>query len=73
MAAGGDRFLPPNDEAYAMQLKPLFIAMGQAGEDGGDVLSQAMGIAINELGGIDEFTGETWWHDDLSDLGRQYS
>jgi hypothetical protein len=59
---------------YTSKLTPLFIEMGKAGEDGGDVLSQAMGPAVDELGGLAEFAGDsTYWYHDLINIGRQYS
>jgi hypothetical protein len=58
---------------YIQRLAPLFTQMGQAGEDGGDVLSQAMGPAVDALGGLAEFAGDSDWRHDLINLGRQYS
>lgn len=58
---------------FIQRLAPLFVQMGQAGEDGGDVLSQAMGPAVDELGGLAEFAGESDWFHDLVNIGRQYS
>lgn len=55
------------------ELSSLFVAMGEAGEDGGDVLSQAMGKAVDELGGLDKFAISSRWHHDLIGMGRQYS
>ena len=61
------------DTTYVGRLAPLFVEMGKAGEDGGDVLSQAMGPAVDELGGLAEFAGESEWFHDLVNIGRQYS
>jgi|SRR5579871_337489 hypothetical protein len=58
---------------YIERLTPLFVEMGKAGEDGGDVLSQAMGPAVDELGGLAEFAGHSYWFHDLVNIGRQYS
>ena len=54
-------------------LSSLFVAMGEAGEDGGDVLSRAMSKAVDTLGGLDEFAGTSRWYDDVTNMGRQYS
>jgi hypothetical protein len=54
-------------------LTPLFVEMGKAREDGGDVLSQAMSQAVDDLGGLDQFSGGSQWHWDLVNMGRQYS
>ena len=58
---------------YIKRLTPFFVQMGEAGEDGGDVLSQAMGPAVDELGGLAEFAGDSHWFHDLVNIGRQYS
>lgn len=58
---------------YVERLTPLFIQMGKAGEDGGDVLSQAMGPTVDELGGLAQFAGDSNWFHDLVNIGRQYS
>jgi hypothetical protein len=58
---------------YIKRLTPLFIQMGEAGEDGGDVLSQAMGPAVDTLGGLSEFAGDSNWRHELINIGRQYS
>lgn len=58
---------------YINRLTPLLVQMGKAGEDGGDVLSQAMGPAVDALGGLAEFAGESSWRSDLINIGRQYS
>lgn len=55
------------------QLAELFIEMGRAREDGGDVLSQAISAAVDEMGGLDAFAGGGMWYEDLTNLGRQYS
>lgn len=56
------------------RLAKLFEQMGKAGEDGGDILSQAMGEAVNTLGGLDQFAGGSWdWQWDMRNLGCQYS
>lgn len=60
-------------QKHVKALAPLFVAMGQAKEDGGDVLSQAMGKAVNELGGLDVFAGTSQWYWDLVNIGCQYS
>lgn len=59
--------------SYTQKLSPLFVAMAEAKEDGGDVLSQAMGEAVNELGGLDQFAGGSDWYWDLVNIGCQYS
>ncbi len=58
---------------YVQRLSPLFVEMGKAGEDGGDVLSQAMGPAVDALGGLAAFAGESAWFHDVVNIGRQYS
>lgn len=58
---------------YTQRLSPLFMAMAEAKEDGGDVLSQAMGKAVNALGGLDQFAGGSDWYWDLVNIGCQYS
>jgi hypothetical protein len=60
-------------EPYAGQLVPLFVEMGKARVDGGDELSLAMGKAVNDLGGVKQFVGDSLWRDELSGLGRQHS
>ena len=60
-------------EPYTDRLAPLFVAMGQAKADGGDLLSLAMGHAVDQLGGLDQFAGGSDWYWDLTNLGRQYS
>lgn len=54
-------------------LSQFFIAMGETKRDGGDVLSQAMSQAVDDLGGLDQFSGGSQWHWDLVNMGRQYS
>ena len=54
-------------------LASLFVQMGQATEDGGDILSQAMGQAVDQLGGLAQFAGDNRWFHDLVNIGRQYS
>lgn len=58
---------------YVKRLVPLFVELGGPGVDGGDVLSAAMSEAVDALGGLDEFGGQSEWYDDLTNLGRQYS
>jgi hypothetical protein len=58
---------------YTRKLTPLLVEMGRRGEDGGDVLSQAMGPAVDTLGGLGEFAGDSYWFHDLVNIGRQYS
>lgn len=55
------------------QLASLFIEMGNAREDGGDVLSQAISEAVDEMGGLDAFAGGCMWYEDLVNMGKQYS
>ncbi len=71
MASTGD-YSAGNPE-HITALSSLFVEMGQAKEDGGDVLSQAMGKAVNELGGLDVFAGVSQWYWDLVNIGCQYS
>jgi hypothetical protein len=47
--------------------------MGDARADGGDELSQAMGKAVDTLGGLDAFAGTSDWYHDLTNIGCQYS
>lgn len=60
-------------QQYIEQLLPLFVAMGEAKEDGGDILSLAMSQAVDTLGGLDAFAGQSRWYHDLTNIGRQYS
>jgi hypothetical protein len=70
MANAGGR----TDNSKRVQaLSALFVEMGQAGKDGGDVLSQAMSEAVDALGGLKSFAGESGWYNDLTNMGRQYS
>lgn len=55
------------------ELTPLFVAMGEAGVDGGDEVSQAMSQAVDTLGGLDAFAGTSQWYHDLINIGCQYS
>ncbi|SRR5713101_5361452 len=55
------------------KLSSLFVQMAEAKADGGDVLSQAMGKAVNELGGLNQFAGTSRWYWDLINIGCQYS
>jgi hypothetical protein len=61
------------NQTRTRRLAALFVQMGKAGEDGGDVLSQAMGQAVNTLGGLAEFGADSCWRADLMNIGRQYS
>jgi hypothetical protein len=54
-------------------LSALFVEMGEANEDGGDVVSQAMSQAVDTLGSLNEFAEFSEWYWDLTNLGRQYS
>jgi hypothetical protein len=56
-----------------IELTSLFVAMGDAGVDGGDELSRAMSEAVDELGGLDAFAGTSQWYHDLINIGCQYS
>ncbi len=56
-----------------IELTSLFIAMGDAGVDGGDELSRAMSEAVDTLGGLDAFAGMSQWYHDLINIGCQYS
>lgn len=68
-SAGGD-----GNPTRIKALTSLFVAMGKAKEDGGDVLSQAMSQAVDRLGGLDQFAGASYsWYWDLTNIGRQYS
>jgi hypothetical protein len=55
------------------KLSSLFVQMAEAKADGGDVLSQAMGKAVNEIGGVKQFAGMSRWYWDLINIGCQYS
>lgn len=70
MAWAGGRV---DDKKRMEELSTLFVEMAAAFEDGGDVLSQAMGQAVDELGGLREFAGMSRWYHDLVNIGRQYS
>lgn len=61
------------NEESVQKLSPLFVEMGRAREDGGDILSQAMSQAVDTLGGLEEFAGGSRWYWDLTNMGRQYS
>lgn len=67
--AGGSGSNP----ARVHELSRLFVKMGEAGEDGGDLLSLAMGKAVDQLGGLNQFAGMSRWYWDLTNMGRQYS
>jgi hypothetical protein len=54
-------------------LSVLFVKMGEEGANGGDILSQAMSKAVDELGGLKEFAGMSRWYWDLVNIGCQYS
>jgi hypothetical protein len=54
-------------------LSVLFVKMGEANANGGDILSQAMSKAVDELGGLKEFAGMSRWYWDLVNIGCQYS
>lgn len=71
MASAGDYSSANPEHSKALSL--LFVKMGEAKEDGGDILSQAMGKAVNELGGLDQFAGGGQWYWDLVNIGCQYS
>ena len=61
MAFAGERIIPSaRSENYVNKLAPLLVAMGKEQADGGDILSQAMGQAVNELGGLDHFLAGSW-------------
>lgn len=48
------------------RLAELFEAMGQAKDDGGQVLSDALGYAARELGGLEALAASSgWWAHDL--------
>jgi hypothetical protein len=61
------------NQEHANALSALFVEMGEAKADGGDVLSQAMGEAVDVLGGLDAFAGTSRWYHDLINIGCQYS
>jgi hypothetical protein len=61
------------NEEWKNELALLFVAMGEAGVDGGDELSQAMSAAVDTLGGLDAFAGMSQWYHDLINIGCQYS
>lgn len=54
-------------------LSALFVKMGEANANGGDIVSQAMSKAVDELGGLKEFAGMSRWYWDLVNIGCQYS
>jgi hypothetical protein len=54
-------------------LAQLFLIMGQPGVDGGDLLSFAMGEAVNELGSLKKFAELSRWYYDLTNIGKQYA
>lgn len=55
------------------RLAELLRAMGEAKDDGGDVVSQAMGRAATELGSMAEFVGHSRWEEQLRNIGGQYA
>lgn len=55
------------------RLAHLFAEIGEEQADGGDIISQAMGQAVDALGGLDQFAGESEWYEDLRNIGVQYS
>lgn len=52
-------------------LAPLLVKLADG--DGGDLLSQAMGKAVDQLGGLETFAGSSQWYWDLKNIGSQYS
>jgi len=61
------------NQEYVEALSIILALMGDARADGGDELSQAMGKAVDTLGGLDAFAGTSDWYHDLINIGCQYS
>jgi hypothetical protein len=72
MAASGG-WAPNTNTKRVEALSALFVEMGQANENGGDVVSLAMSFAVEALGGLTQFAGESAWRHNLTNMGRQYS
>lgn len=70
MAHAGGRI---ENAEHVKRLSVLFVQMGKAHANGGDILSQAMSKAVDELGGLKEFGGTSQWYWDLVNIGCQYS
>lgn len=72
MAAIGGSVTDSN-KTYVERLAPLFVEMGQAAEDGGETVSLAMGQAVDALGSLKAFVGESRWYWDIANIGCQCS
>lgn len=72
MAVAGGEVRAPDVEAV-VALSKLFVAMGEAREDGGDTVSLAWGRTANLLGSMSEFIGDSPWADHMDNLGGQYA
>lgn len=63
----------PVTKSRVEMLSAQFVTMADNGEDGGDVVRQAMSQAVDIVGGLTQFAGTSRWYRDLINIGRQYS
>lgn len=76
MAAVGPQFALglADTQPRIAALAQLFSEMAERGEDGGDMVSRALGQAIDQLGSLNALvTGCGPWSDQLTRLGAQYA
>lgn len=69
-AAAGGWVDPPT---HVIALSKLLQQAAHAGDDGGGLLSQAMGQAVDELGSMAVFVGASGWETQLRKMGGQYA
>lgn len=72
MATAGE-WAPAVTKSRLEMLSAHFVTMADNGEDGGDVVSQAMSQAVDIVGGLAQFADGSNWYHDLINMGRQYS
>lgn len=63
----------PDNLDRVQPLATHFIALVKFTRDFGDTLSQVMSQAVESLGSLEAFSGESDWKNDLQNMGRQYS
>lgn len=61
------------NQDFVDQLERLMQEMAQARDDGGDVLSQAMGLAVDELESMAAFAAGSTCEGQLRNIGGQYA
>lgn len=59
--------------AYVKQLAPLLIEIGEAKENGGEIMSLAVSIAVDAMEGFEPLLGFSPHYWDLANLGKQFS